>query len=76
MPASTTFTVVGSHVMAHLPANRADGALRWMEELKARNCVDEFGITPASLEDVYVELVGKTAEANGPGQETIDAGAA
>jgi len=64
----TSCTVIGSHVMAHLPANRADAALRWMEELKAEGCVDEFGITPASLEDVYVELVGKVAEANGQEQ--------
>lgn len=72
----TSRTVVGLHVLAHLPADRADAALRWMEELKARNCVDEFGITPASLEDVYVELVGRTADANGPTQEAADASAA
>jgi len=65
----TSCTVVGSRVMAHLPSNRADAALRWMEELQEQGCVDEFGITPASLEDVYVELVGKVAEANGPAPE-------
>jgi ABC-2 type transport system ATP-binding protein len=61
----TSCTVVGLHVLAHLPAQRAEAALRWMEDLKADGCVDEFGITPASLEDVYVDLVGKVADANG-----------
>lgn len=69
-------TVVGSHIMAHLPADRADAALRWMEELKAQGSVDEFGITPASLEDVYVELVGKVAEANATTEEAADVGVA
>jgi len=72
----TSSTVVGLHVMAHLPADRADAALRWMEELKAKGCVDEFGITPASLEDVYVELVGKVAEANATTEEAAHVGAA
>jgi ABC-2 type transport system ATP-binding protein len=72
----TSCTVVGLHVMAHLPANRADAALRWMEELKAQGCVDEFGMTPASLEDVYVELVGKVADANGAAQEADHGSAA
>jgi ABC-2 type transport system ATP-binding protein len=72
----TSTTVVGLHVMAHLPADRADAALRWMEDLKTRGCVDEFGITPASLEDVYVDLVGKAAEANAATEEAAHVGAA
>jgi ABC-2 type transport system ATP-binding protein len=77
----TSCTIVGLHVMARLPAGRAAAALGWMEELKARNCVDEFGLTPASLEDVYVELVGKIAGPNGNGggqvaKEALDVSAA
>lgn len=58
----TSCTVVGPRIMAHLPSDRAGAALTWMEELKASGCVDEFGITPATLEDVYVELVRKVAD--------------
>jgi ABC-2 type transport system ATP-binding protein len=65
----TSSTVIGSRIMAHLPADRASAALAWMEDLKARNCVDEFGLTAATLEDVYVELVGKVASHNGEPME-------
>jgi ABC-2 type transport system ATP-binding protein len=71
----TSCTVIGSRILAHLPADRATAALAWIEDLKARNCIDEFGLTAATLEDVYVELVGKVA-VNGPQPEAADVGVA
>jgi ABC-2 type transport system ATP-binding protein len=65
----TSSTVIGSRILARLPADRATAALAWIEELKSRKCIDEFGMTAATLEDVYVELVGKVAVANGDGTE-------
>jgi ABC-2 type transport system ATP-binding protein len=64
----------GSRALATVPATEAAAAARWAEDLRRAGVVEEFSLAPATLEDVYVELVGRAdALANG---EAIDALAA
>ena len=47
----------GSRVRAIVDAAHAASAIDWAQALRARDVIGEFSLTPASLEDVYVELV-------------------
>jgi ABC-2 type transport system ATP-binding protein len=67
---------VGNRLMIGVPTDAAGQAVAWAESLKRAGSVEEFTLGPATLEDVYVALVGG-AEA-GPVQveEVFDASAA
>jgi ABC-2 type transport system ATP-binding protein len=67
---------VGNRLMIGVPTDAAGQAVAWAESLKRAGSVEEFTLGPATLEDVYVALVGG-AEA-GPVQveEVFDADAA
>jgi ABC-2 type transport system ATP-binding protein len=49
----------GSRAVASVPAGRAGEAVEWAEGLRRAGSVEEFSLTPASLEDAYIELVGR-----------------
>lgn len=55
----------GSRLLAILPADRAGVAVSWAQRLRADGRIGEFSLSPASLEDVYVELVGTIASSPG-----------
>jgi ABC-2 type transport system ATP-binding protein len=59
----------GSRVRAIVEANAAAAAISWAQALRSDRLVSEFSLTPASLEDVYVDLVssppaGRSTEAS------------
>src|SRR5262245_36259157 len=62
----------GSRVVAAVAATRAGDAVTWAEGLRRAGRIEEFGLTPATLEDVYVELVGR-ADALRESAETTEA---
>lgn len=58
----------GQRILATVPATSAAEAVGWADGLKRAGLVEEFALTPATLEDVYVELVGRAdALQNGNG---------
>jgi ABC-2 type transport system ATP-binding protein len=61
-PAMATFvehtSVQGHRVLAAVPARLASDAATWAQELTRTGLVEEFALTPATLEDAYVALVG------------------
>jgi hypothetical protein len=48
----------------------------WAQELRSAGQVEEFSIGPATLEDVYIELVGRLEHENEQAAEqgAVDAG--
>jgi ABC-2 type transport system ATP-binding protein len=59
--------VSGRRVVAQVAPSAAAAALGWAQGWRDAGQVDEFSVTPTSLEDVYLALVG------GSGQEERDA---
>jgi ABC-2 type transport system ATP-binding protein len=53
----------GSRAQAMVPADQAAAAIAWAQTLRECGTVGEFSLTPASLEDVYVDLVTPAASA-------------
>jgi ABC-2 type transport system ATP-binding protein len=49
----------GSRAVATVPADSAGMAVDWAEGLRRSGLVDEFSLTPATLEDAYIEIVGR-----------------
>lgn len=49
----------GARALAIVPAARAVDGLAWVQGLRDDGVVGEFALTPASLEDAYVGLVGE-----------------
>lgn len=56
-PFVTRYLPNGSRALAIVPADAATDALGWAQRLRRDGVIGEFALTPASLEDVYVELV-------------------
>ena len=48
----------GSRLVATLPGRYAGDAAAWGQSLRRDGRVDEFSLSPATLEDVYVSIVG------------------
>jgi ABC-2 type transport system ATP-binding protein len=67
---------VGNRLMIGVPLEEAGPAVAWAESLQHNGLIDEFALGPATLEDVYIALVGGTK--NGPAEveEVLDASAA
>jgi len=58
----------GQRRLATIPAIAAADAVAWVEGLQRAGSVEEYRLGPATLEDVYVELVGRAdALSNGNG---------
>jgi ABC-2 type transport system ATP-binding protein len=67
---------VGNRLMIGVPMDAAGQAVAWAESLKAAGSVEEFTLGPATLEDVYVALVGGAEAARTQAEEAFDANAA
>ncbi len=52
-------TVNGRRTLAAVPAQFASEAAAWGQQLRRQRLIEEFSLAPATLEDVYVELVGR-----------------
>ena len=49
---------VGNRLMVGIPMDGAGQAVAWAESLQRAGAIEEFTLGPATLEDVYVALVG------------------
>jgi ABC-2 type transport system ATP-binding protein len=58
----------GGRATAIVPIDRAGDALAWAQGLRGDGRIGEFALTPASLEDVYVDLVSADAADRLPAQ--------
>ena len=67
---------VGNRVMVGVPMDAAGQAVAWAESLKHDGSVEEFTLGPATLEDVYVALVGGAEARPAQVEEVFDATAA
>ena len=64
----------GSRAIATVPATQAGEAVAWAQSLRGDGVVEEFSLAPATLEDVYIELVGRAdALANGEATDALAA---
>jgi ABC-2 type transport system ATP-binding protein len=64
----------GSRALATVAAADAGAAVAWADGLRRAGVVEEFSLAPATLEDVYIELVGRAdALANGEGSDALAA---
>jgi ABC-2 type transport system ATP-binding protein len=62
----------GGRATAIVPVERASDALDWAQRLRADGVIGEFALTPASLEDVYVDLVSDGTSASRPARVATD----
>jgi ABC-2 type transport system ATP-binding protein len=67
---------VGNRVMVGVPTNGAEQAVAWAESLQRAGLVEEFTLGPATLEDVYVALMGGADARSAGAEEVFDATAA
>ena len=52
-------TLNGHRMLATVSAHLASQAAAWGQELRRNRLIEEFSLAPATLEDVYVEVVGR-----------------
>ncbi len=67
---------VGNRLMVGVPADGASQAVAWAESLQRSRSIEEFTLGPATLEDVYVALVGGAEARPVDTEEALDASAA
>ena len=67
---------VGNRLMVGVPTDAAGPAVAWAESLKRAGSIEEFTLGPATLEDVYVALVGGANAGSTEAGEVFDATAA
>jgi ABC-2 type transport system ATP-binding protein len=75
-PFGGSAVAVGNRLMIGVPDDAAGPAVAWAESLKAAGSIEEFTLGPATLEDVYVAVVGGTAHGSAQVEEVFDASAA
>ena len=75
-PFGLSATQVGNRLMVGVPTDAAGPAVAWAESLKRAGVVDEFILGPATLEDVYIALVGGADATSARAEEVFDATAA
>ena len=75
-PFGLTSVPVGNRLMVGVPTDAAGPAVAWAESLKTAGTVEEFTLGPATLEDVYVALVGSVSASPAQVEEVFDATAA
>lgn len=61
--------VIGRRLIAKVSADQLDKAVEWARDLKAKEIVEEFLIGPATLEDVYVRMIGRPDALEVPTEE-------
>jgi ABC-2 type transport system ATP-binding protein len=67
---------VGNRLMVGVPSDAAGAAVAWAESLQRAGTVEEYTLGPATLEDVYVALVGGLEVRRAEMEESFDASAA
>jgi ABC-2 type transport system ATP-binding protein len=67
---------VGNRLMVGVPVDGAGQAVAWADTLKSEGSIEEFTLGPATLEDVYVALVGNVGVGPAQVEEVLDASAA
>jgi ABC-2 type transport system ATP-binding protein len=75
-PFGRPVVAVGNRLMVGVPIDAAGPAVGWAEMLQRSGSVEEFTLGPATLEDVYVALVGGDQARPAGLQEAYDASAA
>ena len=68
-PFATRSVADGHRVLHSLPASDAADAVAWASRLQQEGAIEQYGLEPATLEDVYIAIVGRAdalrnAEAN------------
>jgi ABC-2 type transport system ATP-binding protein len=55
-----------------VPATNAGETVAWAEALRRDGIAEEYSLAPATIEDVYIELVGRADElANGEAHDAL-----
>lgn len=67
---------LGNRLMVPVPVDGAGQAVAWAESLQRSGLVEEFTLGPATLEDVYVALVGGGGAGSPAMEDSLDADAA
>jgi ABC-2 type transport system ATP-binding protein len=75
-PFGRASVAIGNRLMLGVPSDAAGAAVSWAELLERAGIVDEFTLGPATLEDVYVALVGGIEVRPAEMEESFDASAA
>ncbi len=75
-PFGRSVVAVGNRLMVGVPMDAAGPAVAWAESLQRAGAVEEFTLGPATLEDVYVALVGGGDVRPAETEESFDASAA
>jgi ABC-2 type transport system ATP-binding protein len=75
-PFGGSAVLVGNRLMIGVPSDAAGGAVSWAESLQQTGLVEEYTLGPATLEDVYVALVGGKTAGPEHDEEVFDASAA
>jgi ABC-2 type transport system ATP-binding protein len=75
-PFGRSTVMVGNRLMVAVPIDAAGAAVSWAEVLKNAGTVEEFTLGPATLEDVYVAMVGNAEDRPADQEESLDASAA
>ena len=75
-PFGRSVVPVGNRLMVGVPMDAAGPAVAWAESLQRAGAVEEFTLGPATLEDVYVALVGGGDVRPAETEESLDASAA
>ncbi len=63
-PQGTSLTTNGLRATVEVDVDRTDEVVRWALELQAGDRIEEFSLSPTSLEDVYAHVLGLTDTAN------------
>ncbi len=75
-PFGRSVVPVGNRLMVGVPMDAAGTAVGWAESLQRAGAVEEFTLGPATLEDVYVAMVGGSEVRPAEMEESFDASAA
>lgn len=75
-PFGRSVVPVGNRLMVGVPMDAAGPAVGWAESLQRAGAVEEFTLGPATLEDVYVAMVGGLEVRPAEMEESFDASAA
>lgn len=55
---ASSFVTTGNRLVARVPARFGGEAAGWAQDLRRSSRVEEYALTPATLEDAYLALVG------------------
>jgi ABC-2 type transport system ATP-binding protein len=75
-PFGRSVVPVGNRLMVGVPTDGAGQAVAWAEALKRAGVIEEFTLGPATLEDVYVAMVGGATARTADVEEVFNATAA